>query len=473
MSEMTTPAERARMGREARRAVPRSSHAGWTPPADRRDIVGTLLAQAETRVPELVPVRHERMLVSPFTFYRGAAAIMAADLASTPATGIRVQCCGDAHLANFGGFQSPERLMVFDINDFDETTPGPWEWDVKRLAASFVIAARDLALDDADAATAVLSAVRAYREAMRSFAAMGALDVWYARLDAERVIAQWGSAAPKGATKRLQRTIAKAESKNRLKAFAKLTERVDGEVRFVSDPPLLVRAADLFADSGLDDFDEQMRQWLLSYSKTLQHERRRLLEQYRVVDFARKVVGVGSVGTRCWVALLIGRDESDPLFLQVKQAEQSVLEPFVGKSGYAENGQRVVEGQLLVQAASDIFLGWNRATGPDGLPRDFYVRQLWDGKLSPDLTTFDASRLRVYAEMCGWTLARAHARSGDRFAIAGYLGASDVFDRAIVEFANAYAAQNERDHATARAAADEGRLPVSGGSPRDAVAAAP
>ena len=457
------PAERAARGRAARRSTPRSSHGDWVPGADRRDPVAVLEEQAVTRVPELVPLRHERMLASPFAFYRGAAAIMAGDLAETPGSGIRVQCCGDAHLANFGGFQSPERSLVFDINDFDETLPGPWEWDVKRLVASVAIAARDRGFDEALGRQAVTEASRSYREAMREFAAMRNLDVWYARLDVQSILDRWRSEVTRSAVKQVERIAAKAPSKNSLKAFAKLTERVGNEIRIVSDPPLLVRLDDLLPPGTADAAQKKLDTQLRTYARSLNDDRRRILESYRVVDVARKVVGVGSVGTRCWIVLMLGRDDSDPLFLQVKEAEASVLEPFEAKSAFRQHGERVVSGQRMMQAASDIFLGWDHGAMLDDIDRHFYVRQLWDGKVSADLTTMPPERLPVYGGMCGWTLARAHARSGDRIAIAAYLGSGDIFDQAMVEFAYRYAAQNERDYAAVSEAAREGRLPVGPG----------
>jgi uncharacterized protein (DUF2252 family) len=404
------------------------------------------------------------MLESPFAFYRGGAAIMAADLAGTPTSGIEVQCCGDAHLANFGGFQSPERTMVFDINDFDETAPGPWEWDVKRLAASLVIASRDRGFDDAVARAAVAQSTGRYRQAMREFAVMRNLDVWYARLDQQGIIQRWGAKVTKADIARMERNVQKAQSKNSLKAFAKLTERVNGTTRFRPDPPLIERFEAFLPSGQAADLEERTRQWIQAYRRTLQADRRHALDGFRMVDLARKVVGVGSVGTRCWVALLVGRDPDDPLFLQIKEAGASVLGPYVGKSKHANHGQRVVTGQRMMQAASDIFLGWERAEGVDGQPRDFYVRQLWDGKFSADLTTMEPALLPIYGQLCGWTLARAHARSGDRIAIASYLGSSDAFDRAIVDFALAYATQNVRDYERARNAARTGELvtvPVS------------
>jgi uncharacterized protein (DUF2252 family) len=455
---MMTVEESHNLGRAARAAVPRSSHAEWQPSAGRPDPVSICEKQAATRVSELVPIRHERMLVSPFTFYRSAAAIMAADLAATPTSGIKVQCCGDAHLANFGGFESPERSMVFDINDFDETLPGPWEWDVKRLAASFTVAARDRGFDDLVAHASVRAMVRSYREAMRNFATMRTLDVWYSQLDVQSLVAGVRNDVSKSVVKQLQKATEKARSKNSLKAFAKLTEQVDGQIRIISDPPLVSPLHEVFTPEEAAAVREMLGVLFDEYTSTLQPDRRHLLDNYRLVDVARKVVGVGSVGTRCFIVLLLGRDESDPLFLQVKEAESSVLEPFVGKSSFSQHGQRVVEGQRLMQAASDIFLGWQRVPGVDGIARDYYVRQLWDGKISADLTAMPAQRLPVYGQVCGWTLARAHARSGDRIAIASYLGGGDVFDRALIDFAEAYADQNERDYEAVKAAVQAGHL---------------
>jgi len=441
-------AERAARGKEERKALPRAAHAEWAPPAGRAEPFTLLAEQEKTRVPELVPIRHERMRESPFAFYRGAAVVMAADLAGTASSGLRVQCCGDAHLVNFGGFSAPDRRTVFDINDFDETSRGPFEWDVKRLAASFEIATRARGFAATGPESVAQHAARAYRESMQQFATKSNLDVWYARLDADAFLESVRSRVTGREVKRVQRTVAKAQSKDSLRAFNKLTERVDGRVRIISDPPLIVRIEDMAVAEGLDQ--QQLETWLREtfrhYRQSLQPDRRHLLEGYELVDVARKVVGVGSVGTRCWIVLLIGKDETDPLFLQVKEAERSVLEPYAGKSEYANHGQRVVEGQRLVQASSDILLGWFRAHAPDGEDRDYYVRQLWDGKLSADVDTMPEENFPIYAEMCAWTLARAHARSGDRIALASYLGSGEVFDRAIGAFASAYADQNERDY---------------------------
>jgi len=444
--------ERAARGKAARAKVPRASHAVWEPSADRPDPVELLLGQEVTRVPELVPIRHERMLTSPFAFYRGAAVVMAADVASVPGSGLRVQCCGDAHLANFGGFAAPDRKLVFDINDFDETSHGPFEWDVKRLGASFEIAARAREFPAKTARKAVVTAAQSYREAMAHFATMTNLDVWYARLDVQETLDRYASQVSASELARLSKVAAKAETKDSMKAFAKLTEVVDGEVRITSDAPLLVPARDLMGDIDPATLEAWLHEQLRVYRHSLQPDRRHLIEGYRMVDLARKVVGVGSVGTRCWILLMLGKDDADPLFLQVKEAQASVLEPYGGRSQYGSHGQRVVEGQRLLQAAGDIMLGWFHAHALDGGERDFYVRQLWDWKVSADLEAITEKLLSIYAQMCGWTLARAHARSGDRIAIASYLGSSDAFDKAIATFASSYADQNQRDYEAAAAA---------------------
>lgn len=446
------PEQRARLGRAARAAVPRSAHAAWTPGPDRADPTALLTGQETTRVPDLVPLRHERMLASPFTFYRGAAVIMAADLATMENTGLRVQACGDAHLSNFGGFASPDRALLFDINDFDETSPGPFERDVKRLAASFEIAARSRSFSVKETRGVVKRVTKSYREAMAGFAGMTNLDVWYARLDVEKVFNEFRSRASAEEIKRFERNLAKAQGKDNMKAFSKLTELVDGEYHIKSDPPVVVPLSELFQGGDADELRGWLEDRIRVYRRTLQPDRRRLLESYRLVDFARKVVGVGSVGTRCWIALMLGRDDADPLFLQVKEAEASVLEAHGGKSGFANHGQRVVEGQRLLQAASDILLGWTRTVGLDGVERDYYLRQLWDGKFSADIDSMGPSALDIYARLCGWTLARGHARSGDRVAIAAYLGTGDAFDKAIAEFSTAYADQNQRDYDAVSAA---------------------
>ncbi|HYA09724.1 MAG TPA: DUF2252 domain-containing protein [Gaiellaceae bacterium] len=460
-----TAEERAARGKAARAEVPRTSHAGFELIAD-RDPVQILMDQAPSRVPELVPIRYGRMLVSPFTFYRGAAAIMAHDLAPTPRVGLHAQLCGDAHLANVGGYASPERDLVFDLNDFDETLPGPFEWDVKRLATSFEICARDRNFTKAQRETAVLSVVRNYREWMRKLAAMPNLQVWYARLDVatiEQAIRKQGAEKQAAA---VAEAAAKARTKDSLKAFAKLTEEVDGEPRIVSDPPLIMPIRDLIDPAQVEQGTADLQKIFRNYRRTLQRDRRHLLEEFRWIDIARKVVGVGSVGTRCWILLLLGRDATDPLFLQIKEAQASVLEPYLGKSEYANHGQRVVVGQRVMQSVSDIFLGWVHVDAKDtldGQPRDFYFRQLWDWKTSLDLDVVVPVGLELYAQICGFLLARAHARSGDRIAIAEYLGKGDTFDKAIAEFARAYADQNEKDYAELVQAGKDGRITVEAG----------
>jgi uncharacterized protein (DUF2252 family) len=449
--------ERAEQGRSARSDARRSAHAGWSPAEDRGDPVAILEEQARSRVPELVPIRYGRMAVSPFAFFRGAAAVMSADLAVTPVSGLRVQACGDAHLSNFGAFAAPDRRLVFDLNDFDESLPGPWEWDVKRLAASFAIAGRENGLKRKQRAAAVLTAARAYREAMRDFAAQSNLEVWYSRLDVKAVMAEIEAEDPES-VKRVRKGIAKARSKDSLRALEKLTHVVDGELRIVSQPPLIVPAEELMPEQETRDLRETFMHLLDAYRDSLPADRQHLLDGYRFRHIARKVVGVGSVGTRAWVVLLTGADDSDPLFLQAKEAEASVLEPYAGASRFRNHGRRVVEGQRLMQAASDIFLGWCPAVGLDGKDRDFYVRQLWDWKRSVEVERLTARGLETYGRLCGWTLARAHARSGDRIALASYLGSSDTFDIAIAEFSESYADQSERDHAALVAAIDSGRV---------------
>ncbi len=414
-------------------------------------------------MPELVAIRHGRMAASPFAFYRGAAAVMAADLAGEPSTGLNVQLCGDAHLLNFGGFADPGRRMVFDVNDFDETHPGPFEWDVKRLVASIEVAARARGLDKRSRQAAVLGTAGTYRRAVREFAAMRVLDIWYARLDLDTIQRRWGPSIDPAAMANLRRATAKAQAKDHLKAFGKLTRSVGGEVSFLSDPPLLQPVTEVLADVDATRLRQSVTASIRAYRRALPRSRQHLFDRYRFVDLARKVVGVGSVGTRCWVALLLGRDAQDPLFLQVKQAEPSVLQAHLAASPVRNHGRRVVEGQELMQAASDIFLGWTRSEGPDGVSRDFYMRQLWDWKLSADIETMRPDMLGVYAQLCAWILARAHARSGDPVAVAAYLGTSDAFDRAMARFARAYADQNERDHRALTEAIAGGRLDAATG----------
>jgi uncharacterized protein (DUF2252 family) len=492
--------DRKAKGLEARDQASLSSHTKWRPAGDRPDPVALLQEQDATREPDLVPVRHGRMMVSPFTFYRGAAKIMAADLAATPVAGLEAQLCGDAHLSNFGAFASPERVLLFDLNDFDETLPGPFEYDVKRMAASFTIAARNNGFSPADTRAATLESVRAYRAAMASFARMGTMDIWYAHLDEDElmtgirnVVAGAGrqekgaektakadkrAKAPKKAEKRAVKqaktdrtqektaktagkravkTLEKAHTRDSMQALSKLGELVDGQYRIVSQPPIIVPARDLAETYGLspDDVLPVLHDQFRAYRATLQDDRRKLLERFEIVDAARKVVGVGSVGTRAFIVLLQGRDAKDPLFLQIKEATASVLEPFVRKSRYRQHGERVVQGQRMMQAASDIYLGWTK--GLD-VRRHFYWRQLRDMKGSAVVEAMVPLGLTYYAQICGWTLARAHARSGDPVAIAEYLGQTDAFDKSITDFSERYADQNERDYTEFVNAVKSGRL---------------
>jgi uncharacterized protein (DUF2252 family) len=457
--------EGAELGKEARQRVPRSSQASWKPGPGRTGPVEVLAEQDKSRVPELVPVRYGRMLASAFTFYRGAAGIMAADLGSSPDSGLRVQLCGDAHLSNFGVFQAPDRRLVFDINDFDETLPGPFEWDVKRLAASVAIGARDRGFKARERRAAVLESVSEYRTAMASFAAMNEIDVWYARLDVDDIAARWQDKVTKEDRRRLRKSVAKARNKGSLRALDKLTESHDGKLEIVSRPPLLVPVDELAEREGRDpeEITVLIKGLLGDYRDTLEDQARVLAERYHYVDAAHKVVGVGSVGTRAWIALLLGRDQSDPLFLQMKEAGPSVLEPFAGASRFRQHGHRVVAGQRLMQAAGDVLLGWVTVEGLDAKKRDFYVRQLWDGKGSAEIEAMGPATMAGYAGLCGWSLARAHARTGDRVAIAAYLGKSDKFDRAIAEFADTYADQNEADYQALLDAERSGHLTVESG----------
>jgi uncharacterized protein (DUF2252 family) len=456
--------ERVARGKAARRQVPRGGHAVFEPASDRPDPIELLERQDRTRVAELVPIRYGRMLASPFAFYRGGAKIMASDLAATPRTGLVVQCCGDAHVANFGVFASPERQLVFDVNDFDETLPGPWEWDVKRLAASMAIAARQNGFTAKHQDRIAAAAVREYRNAMARFAAMTNLDVWYAHLDVGSALAELGSHVNAAVVRHTENALSKARMNDSLAASAKLTHMVDGEPRIVADPPLIVPIDDLAQGSERDDMFEALNEQLRSYRSSLEYDRRVLLEQFRVVDFARKVVGVGSVGMRAWIALLIGLDAHDPLLLQLKEADSSVLEEFLGASDFTNHGERVVAGQRLMQASSDIFLGWlylePRAGGP---ATDFYGRQLRDWKGSLDIEQMTQQGMAQYGRFCAWTLARAHARSGDRIAIAAYLGQGSQFDRALVEFSRSYAEQNERDYQALQTAVKTGRITAEKG----------
>ncbi len=450
-------ADRVARGKKARAVAPLESHAEFTPGGS-RDPVGLLAGQAASRVPELVPVRHGRMLVSAFTFYRGAALPMAADLAATPASGLRVQLCGDAHLSNFGAFASPGRRLVFDVNDFDETLAGPFEWDVKRLAASLAVAGRDNGFPAKARRKVVLAAAEAYRTAMRAFAEQPLLAVWYAHVDIEQAIGEVRSELKAKRFKATEKLLAKAHTSDSTKALGKLTTVDGGQRRIISDPPAIVPAEEVFSGVQADAVYDQIRAVLGTYLRTLQSDRRHLLEQFTLVQVARKVVGVGSVGTRAWIVLMDAADGAEPLFLQAKEAQPSVLAEYCGGSQYANQGERVVAGQHLMQAESDIFLGWTTVPGPDKAGRDFYVRQLKDWKFSFPVELMIPSGMTAYARACGWTLARAHARSGDRTALAAYLGGSARFDEAIAGFAETYADQNERDYAAFQAAVKDGAV---------------
>ena len=455
--ELPSRADRVAQGKDARAVTPLESHAEFQP-AGPRDPVGLLLAQAQSRVPELVPVRHGRMLVSPFTFYRGAALPMAADLATTPASGLLVQLCGDAHLSNFGAFASPERRLVFDVNDFDETLPGPFEWDVKRLAASLAVAGRGNGFTGKARRKIVLAAAEGYRTAMQTFAEQPFMAVWYAHLDIEQAIREFRSQMKAKRFKGAEKLLAKAHTRDSTQALAKLTTLVEGRRQIISTPPLIVPIEEVFASVEADAVYAQLRAVLQKYRRSLQSDRRHLLEQFTLIQAARKVVGVGSVGTRAWILLMDAGDAGvDPLFLQAKEAQPSVLAEYCGRSQYNNQGERVVAGQHLMQAESDIFLGWTRATGPDQVDRDYYVRQLKDWKWSAPIELMVPEGMTVYARLCGWTLARAHARSGDRIALTAYLGGSGTFDQAIADFAETYADQNERDYAALQAAVKDGR----------------
>jgi uncharacterized protein (DUF2252 family) len=454
----TTPEERARLGRAVREVVSRSAHAEVGRSGSGRDVVGLLEGQAQSRVRELVPIRYGRMQVSAFTFYRGAALVMAHDLAGLPRTDLTVQLCGDAHLSNFGLFASPERRLVFDLNDFDETFPGPFEWDVKRLAASLAIAGRENGFSRSERRRIVLGCVARYRTAMREFAGCGHLEVWYAGVDTDGVSALLTGKLGKAERARLARTSVKARTKGSAQAQERLTAVTDGSRRIVAEPPLVVPLADLMPDVERAELTKRIEEILDGYATTLSADRRRLFQGFRLVDVARKVVGVGSVGTRAWILLLEGRDGSDPLFLQAKEAQPSVLEGLAGPAEFDNQGERVVTGQRLMQAVSDIFLGWQRVDGIDGARRDFYVRQLRDWKGSAVVEEMVPDGMHAYGEVCGWTLARAHARSGDRIAITAYLGNGTAFDQAIAEFAEAYAEVNEEDHRSLQDAVRTGRV---------------
>lgn len=458
MTSAPTPQERAEQGRALRSEVPRSCHAEFSPTASRTDPVDIIERQSALRVPELVPLRYGRMLESPFRFYRGAAAIMAADLATTPSTGLRTQLCGDAHLLNFRLLASPERHLMFDLNDFDETLPGPWEWDVKRLAASFAIAGRGNGFPEKVRTGIVRAAGASYREQMRRYADMRTLEVWYAHADMADVEAEEAQELTSRGRAELARAMAEARTRDTVQAYHKLTRRNGGEVRIAADPPLIVPLDDLLPDIERDQLTDQIRQLVQDYGRTLRSDHRRLLEQYRVVDVARKVVGVGSVGTRCWIVLLLGKDTDDPLLLQAKEADESALAAYAGQSLYPHQGERVVAGQRLMQAAGDIFLGWAQTTGIDGRQRDFYVRQLRDWKGIMPADAMVPTGMRRFAVRCGATLARAHARSGDRIAIGAYLGSGTVFEESLTRFAERYADRNELDHQALREAVHSGRV---------------
>ena len=455
-----TVAERLARGKAARLEVPRRTLGDWEPSAQRPDPVDLLEEQARTRLPDLVPIRYGRMLGSPLTFYRGAAYLMASDLAHSPRTGLHTQLCGDAHLSNFGGFAAPDRKLVFSINDFDETLPGPFEWDVRRLVASFTVLGRERGFDKEQRMSIAVELGRSYRESIRRFSSMHNIEIWYSRIEIEEILAsihREATTADAKWEKRLEANIAKGQAKDSVKAFSKLTTMVDGEPRITGDPPLIVPIEDI-AGGDAELYHTVLRHVLTSYQKTLAGDRRKLLERYRYVHAARKVVGVGSVGTRAWICLLLGRDEGDPLFLQFKEAQPSVLEGFLGRSEYKNCGRRVVEGQRLTQAASDIMLGWIRISGFDGVQRDFYIRQLWDSKISADVEELQVRGTTKYAQICAEELARAHARAGDGIAIASYLGVSDTFDQAMARFGEAYADQNERDYASLKSAVESGRV---------------
>ena len=453
-----SPAERVARGVAALSRVPLAAHAAWSPDPDRPDPVSIIARQSAKRDQDLVPLRHSRMAASAFAFFRGGAAIMASDLSMTPTTGLRAQLCGDAHLANFGMFDTPERAEVFDINDFDETLPGPWEWDVKRLVASVEIAGLDLGFSERDRRQAVVACARTYRTRMTEFAGMGNLEVWHARLGADEVLQSLHHEHDPKMSKKLEKSARKGLQRNHLTAFSKLIEHTNGELRFASRPPLLVPIEELLSDRGRRRYVGVIRDFLEQYRASLNSSHRALIDGYRYVHMARKVVGVGSVGTRALVVLMVGRDEADPLLLQVKEAKRSVLEPYCGVSEYRQKGQRVVQGQRLMQAASDPLLGWYRLRALDNKMHDFYVRQMWDGKASVDLSYLTPTGLARYAEACGLTLARAHARTGFRISIAAYLGDTDEFDLALADFAARYAATNESDHAALVDAIDSGRL---------------
>ena len=460
--------ERVARGRAARREAPRSAHGRWAPAPDRPDPVALLEDQAKTRVPHLVPIRYGRMLVSPFAFYRGAALIMAADLAETPVSGVTVQLCGDAHLSNFGLFGTPERRLIFDINDFDETLPGPWEWDVKRLAASFEVMGRDRGFSPADRRAVVMAGVAEYRDRMRQAAGMGTLGAWYDHLEAGVLLDLVREETrvrrmSKKEARDFERGVRQAHTRDSTRVFAKRANEVEGELRIVADPPLIVPIEDIVQPGSEWENAEDLAKRLLSRYRQTLGRHRHPIEEFRYVHTAYKMVGVGSVGTRCYITLMLGRDHKDPLFLQTKEAQASVLERFVGRSTYRHHGERVVSGQRLMQAATDIFLGWMTAKGLDGVTRDYYVRQFHDWKGGADVENLRVPGATLYARICGATLARAHARWGDRIAIASYLGKGEAFDRAIANFSASYADQNERDYESFATAVRSGRVTAQTG----------
>jgi uncharacterized protein (DUF2252 family) len=454
----------AARGREVRRELPRRSHGVLNVPAERPDPVAVLEEQARTRAPQLIPIRYGRMLVSPFTFFRGAAAIMAGDLAAVPNTGLTVQCCGDAHLSNFGLFASADRRLVFDLNDFDETLPGPFDWDVKRLAASVLIAAQDNGFRPREQERAVLATVGAYRERMSEFAAMDNLSVWYARMEVAGAVETYAPQLTSRVVKSTQKMIAKAQTRDHMSAFSKWTEPVDGGFRIVDQSPLITPIDKLAGDLSREDVFARLEEIIRVYRESLPYERRVLIDQFRLIDVAHKVVGVGSVGTQSWIALMLGYNDTEPLFLQIKEAQASVLEAHLGASEFSNHGQRVVVGQRLMQASSDVFLGWLHVVNADGTERDYYGRQLRDWKGSAEIEELRPEGLEIYGQVCGRALARAHARTGDRVAIAAYLGASDRFDRAILSFSQAYAEQNEQDYSALQDAVRDGRVVAQTGS---------
>ena len=453
--ELTT---RVARGKAERRRIPLEDHALFAPTEFRPDPLELLARQAASRVPELIPIRYGRMVSSAFAFYRGAALIMASDLATTPTTTLRAQLCGDAHLSNFGFYASAERRLVFDLNDFDETLPGPFEWDLKRMVTSFEISGRSQSFNPKEVQSIVLSAVRTYRESMRDFATMTNQAVWYATLDAENFLEQMRATVPASRLRKVEETLAEARTKDSMQAFRKMTQLIDGVPHIVSNPPLIVPSSQLFAPDINAELMARMGELITAYRDSLVSDRQHLFDQFRFLELARKVVGVGSVGTRAWILLFEGVDGNDPLFLQAKEAQSSVLEQFLGVSEYSNHGERVVAGQRLMQASSDIFLGWQKSNGIDGVDRDYYVRQLRDWKASADVEGSTPNGMNLYARVCAWTLARAHARSGDRIAMAAYLGKKDTFDHAIAAFASSYADQNERDYTALRAAVTSGRI---------------